>query len=593
MLTIEEELRMRAAHDAYARGMGLKVAKVLRSAFSSASKDLSAQSLSLSRRAELNAFMGRLGGTLGKAYQQMAQQNEADLRDLAKGQNTAMARRLNTIFGQQRQVLLTAERINAIVQLPVMDLPLGDWWRREARDMTERAKTTIRTGLLQGQPMRDIARALAGTKPTDRSAYRAALARSMTVTRTTASAVASATDRATFETLGSDITDRYTYRATLDTRTSTICAQTDGKVFAYKDPGALMPPLHPNCRSTTIPLLNTKHLTPEQRAKVERFYGTDGRTPPTRKMADYENWLRKQPPRVTKEILGNAEDAWRKGTVGLSDALASNRTAYTTYEQLAAALKKTIPPAPPTTTRPEVELGGRAAEYEALFQENNWGPHSGYKTLQELLTDHFAGIDGDKYSLLVSEFGEAVGGPSEMKFGVYLMDKETGGIAGEIRRVFHFDWGEDGLRKVRSVEHDLFHLREAYQGKGLAKQYLSKVIDQYKKLGVTEVHTFANIDRGAYAWARYGFVPNTISDWEDLLSDLRRRVSRVVEVADRDTVHELLDEAEMLGVDGVRMIADSKWGSALLNSQSWYGKLLLKDKTTMNRWNAYVAKAGK
>lgn len=51
----------------------------------------------------------------------------------------------------------------------------------------------------------------------------------------------------------------YRYLATLDRRTSKICRSLDGKVFKVKDAvvGKNYPPMHPNCRSGTIPVLET------------------------------------------------------------------------------------------------------------------------------------------------------------------------------------------------------------------------------------------------------------------------------------------------------------------------------------------------
>ena len=48
---------------------------------------------------------------------------------------------------------------------------------------------------------------------------------------------------------------RYTYMAALDLRTSEICRSLDGKKFKIKDAqvGRNYPPMHPNCRSTTVP----------------------------------------------------------------------------------------------------------------------------------------------------------------------------------------------------------------------------------------------------------------------------------------------------------------------------------------------------
>lgn len=60
--------------------------------------------------------------------------------------------------------------------------------------------------------------------------------------------------------------DRYKYVATLDTRTSPICQQLDGKIFETEKAraGLNLPAMHPNCRSTTIPYF--EDFEPEERA---------------------------------------------------------------------------------------------------------------------------------------------------------------------------------------------------------------------------------------------------------------------------------------------------------------------------------------
>ena len=60
--------------------------------------------------------------------------------------------------------------------------------------------------------------------------------------------------------------DRYKYVATLDTRTSPICQQLDGKIFETEKAraGLNLPAMHPNCRSTTIPYF--EDFEPTERA---------------------------------------------------------------------------------------------------------------------------------------------------------------------------------------------------------------------------------------------------------------------------------------------------------------------------------------
>ena len=60
--------------------------------------------------------------------------------------------------------------------------------------------------------------------------------------------------------------DRYKYVATLDTRTSPICQQLDGKIFETEKAraGLNLPAMHPNCRSTTSPYF--EDFEPTERA---------------------------------------------------------------------------------------------------------------------------------------------------------------------------------------------------------------------------------------------------------------------------------------------------------------------------------------
>ena len=53
----------------------------------------------------------------------------------------------------------------------------------------------------------------------------------------------------------SGVVEKFQYIATLDSRTSDICREMDGKVFELREGevGVNQPPLHPHCRSTIIP----------------------------------------------------------------------------------------------------------------------------------------------------------------------------------------------------------------------------------------------------------------------------------------------------------------------------------------------------
>jgi len=84
----------------------------------------------------------------------------------------------------------------------------------------------------------------------------------------------------------SGLVDRYEYVATLDMRTSEICAEMDGQVFDLKDAqvGVNLPPLHPHCRSTTIPYFEDNEIT----ARIER--NDAGKSVPIPADMTYKEW---------------------------------------------------------------------------------------------------------------------------------------------------------------------------------------------------------------------------------------------------------------------------------------------------------------
>lgn len=106
------------------------------------------------------------------------------------------------------------------------------------------------------------------------------LARDMEVSRsqagrlimTESAAIASASQKDCFGELG---VEQYQILATLDTRTSDICRDMDGKVFSMNDyeVGVTAPPFHPHCRTTTIPYFDDEFSAMEKRAARDPVTG--------------------------------------------------------------------------------------------------------------------------------------------------------------------------------------------------------------------------------------------------------------------------------------------------------------------------------
>lgn len=75
--------------------------------------------------------------------------------------------------------------------------------------------------------------------------------------------------------------------ATLDSHTSAICQEMDGKHFPMKDyqPGVTAPPFHVWCRSTTVPFFDDEWSTGERAAR-----GEDGKTYYVPESMKYDDW---------------------------------------------------------------------------------------------------------------------------------------------------------------------------------------------------------------------------------------------------------------------------------------------------------------
>lgn len=115
-------------------------------------------------------------------------------------------------------------------------------------DLADRLPELIGGAMLSGEPFAKTARRL-------REDFEVSVYESARLIRTEGNYFQNQAELQAYE---DDGIERYEYYAILDNRTSAICETTDGNIYFVKDaiPGKNYPPLHPNCRSTTVPLLD-------------------------------------------------------------------------------------------------------------------------------------------------------------------------------------------------------------------------------------------------------------------------------------------------------------------------------------------------
>jgi SPP1 gp7 family putative phage head morphogenesis protein len=222
---------------------------------------------------------------------------------------------------------LTAAK-GATITLPNGEV-LTKAFRGIATDQAERFSQVVRNGLLTGETTPSIAKRLIGNLQFGEEAktvrqlvaaggQATAVADNqvMALVRTSINQVANSASQQVYE-ANQDITKKYRYVATLDSRTSSICAALDGREFEYgKGP---TPPQHFNCRSTTVPIIDPDILPPSTIAKRA---SADGPVPIN---TSYGQWLKDQPRSVQQDVLGPGKVPYFNRLVdkyGAKDAMA-------------------------------------------------------------------------------------------------------------------------------------------------------------------------------------------------------------------------------------------------------------------------------
>ncbi len=170
---------------------------------------------------------------------------------------------------------------------------MGDWTKAEVKRMN----LVVNKAWAEGWTVQDLTRAIRGTKKLDYEDGIIASTRrnAETVARTSIQHVASMARQQTWEE-NSDVVTGYKYVATLDSRTTQQCRSLDGQVFQVgKGP---VPPVHPNCRSTTVAELDPAldFLDEGATRSSEGGYVPANQT--------YYDWLKEQPAEFQDAAIG-------------------------------------------------------------------------------------------------------------------------------------------------------------------------------------------------------------------------------------------------------------------------------------------------
>jgi len=236
--------------------------------------------------------------------------------------------------------------IAAVNSRPFQGRIMREWLQDLEETAFARLRGTIRQGFVEGRTTPQIIQAIRGTAA---MGYRDGIAQinrnhAATVTRTAIAHTAN-TARSGLYRRNPNLIAGVQWVSTLDTRTSAICRARDGAVgpvdASNKDwrlprgakrlvPPDARPPAHPNCRSTTTPILKSwqamglRNLPGSTRASMDGQVSAD---------LTYNDWLRKQTVATQNEVLGvRAGRLYRQGGLSVDRFVNDQGRAYTLDE---------------------------------------------------------------------------------------------------------------------------------------------------------------------------------------------------------------------------------------------------------------------
>lgn len=252
---------------------------------------------------KLNNMLASLDGVLEDVTGDWKSTIEKSLRDISDYENKWLVRTVES--NAPAGTTISAPYANDVwaavkfVPLALSDKPMGmidmlDNWTVSEKDRLLRG---VQSGFVQGQTTREIVKQVTGPGGLADISQRNA----MTTVRTAASHVSNIA-RGEFYNTNTDVIDGYQWVSTLDSKTSPQCKALDGQKFYPGSKYRPFPPAHPNCRSTTIPLLGSEFDFLDEGAK-RAARGADGGQQVDAD-ASYYDFLKGQPAFFQDEALG-------------------------------------------------------------------------------------------------------------------------------------------------------------------------------------------------------------------------------------------------------------------------------------------------
>lgn len=257
------------------------------------------------RRMRVQKLLERIERMVREAFREWQKEVRQELAYVGRQQGEEAARILVAAIGDARVAALvggtpvTVNQMKAILDHnPFRGETLSGWAKVQEQATVRRIRQAIQLGMAQNETIEDMIERIRGRNGVG-GILQTTRREAEAIVRTAVTEIAARAHLMTYE-ANADVTTSYRYTATLDSRTTLICAELDGRIFRYDDPNKKLPPQHWNCRSTIVPIVDWDKLGIDPPPPSTR--ASDGGPVPAR--LDYEGWLRRQPAAKQDEILG-------------------------------------------------------------------------------------------------------------------------------------------------------------------------------------------------------------------------------------------------------------------------------------------------
>lgn len=267
-----------------------------------------AQGITLTNRRGINRILKQLTQKQRNVLGQRRKQLIKELRGIAAYEAEFEVRSIEKSIEKELlkgslKAATAAEAYAAAIRQPLSATGqlLEPFIQRWEQDHIDRVNNTVRRGWSEGRTTSQIITEIRGTRANNYKDGVIAMSRrrASAMVRTSVQHVASTSRMATWAN-NPDVIESYRYVSTLDSRTTQQCKSLDGRIFSIgKGP---TPPVHINCRSTTVPEIKDSILPKNFRGRIGTRSSVGG---PVSAELNYYDWLKKQPSNFQKSALGD------------------------------------------------------------------------------------------------------------------------------------------------------------------------------------------------------------------------------------------------------------------------------------------------